>query len=375
MSKLGVLALSCLLLFSCGPNGETTETETESEMTISMIKTETIDGKEVQTFELKNSNGTTIHLTNYGAIVTKMLVADKDGNFDNIVMGFNNVSEYQQNGYYFGATVGRYANRIARGRFSLDGEEYQLTINDGQNHLHGGKEGFNEVVWDATSFEESNGVGVRMTYVSPDGEEGYPGELKVTATFTLDENDVFSILYEASTDQKTIVNITHHGYFNLSAMQEDILGHELTIYADHYTPVDKTAIPTGEIAEVQNTPFDFTSAHKIGERIDQVEGGYDHNYVITKEYTGNLTKQAELYHSASGRVMEVHSDAPGVQFYSGNFLDGAEGTHGQSYDKHTGLCLEPQLFPDSPNQPEFPSASLAPREAYSHRIELHFKTR
>jgi len=375
MSKLGVLALSCLLLFSCGPNGETTETETESEMTISMIKTETIDGKEVQTYELKNEKGTTVHLTNYGAIVTKMLVADNEGNFENIVMGFDEVSQYKQNGYYFGATAGRYANRIAKGRFSLDGEDYQLTTNDGQNHLHGGKEGFNEVVWTAETFEDNDGVGVRMTYVSPDGEEGYPGELTTTATFTLDNNDVLTILYEATTDKKTVVNLTHHGYFNLSAMQDDILGHELTIYADHYTPVDETLIPTGEIREVRNTPFDFTTAHTIGERIDQVEGGYDHNYVITKEYSGNLKKQAELYHPGSGRVLEVHSDAPGVQFYSGNFLDGATGTDGQVYNKHTGLCLEPQLFPDSPNQPNFPSATLAPGETYSHKIELRFKTR
>lgn len=375
MSKYGVMALACLLFWSCGTDSGTATNETENEMTISMINTETIDGKEVQTFELKNSKGTTIHLTNYGAIVTKMLVADKNGNFENIVMGFDNVSDYQQNGYYFGATAGRYANRIAKGQFSLDGEEYQLTINDGPNHLHGGKEGFNEVVWTAETFEDRNGVGVRMTYVSPDGEEGYPGELTTTATFTLDENDVFSILYEANTDKKTIVNITHHGYFNLSAMRDDILGHELTIYGDHYTPVDQTAIPTGEIREVRNTPFDFTTAHQIGERIGQVEGGYDHNYVITKEYTGNLKKHAELYHSASGRVLEVHSDAPGVQFYSGNFLDGVTGTDGQAYNQHTGLCLEPQFFPDSPNQPDFPSATLAPGETYSHKIELHFKTR
>ncbi|HSJ66413.1 MAG TPA: aldose epimerase family protein [Anditalea sp.] len=375
MSKFGFLALVCLMFWSCGTDSGTTENETENEKTISMIKTETIKGQEVQTFELKNSNGTTVHLTNYGAIVTKLLVADKDGNLENIVMGFDNVSQYQQNGSYFGASVGRYANRIARGQFSLDGEDYQLTTNDGQNHLHGGKEGFNEVVWNAETFENNNGRGVRMTYVSPDGEEGFPGELTATATFTLDDNDVLTILYEANTDKKTIVNLTHHGYFNLSAMKEDILGHELTIYGDHYTPVDETLIPTGEIVEVKDTPFDFSTAHKIGERIDQVEGGYDHNYVITKEYTGNLKKQAELYHSASGRVLEVHSDAPGIQFYSGNFLNGAKGTDGNIYNIHTGLCLEPQLFPDSPNQPNFPSATLEPGETYSHKIELHFKTR
>ncbi|WP_051719885.1 aldose epimerase family protein [Anditalea andensis] len=375
MSKFGVLALACLMFWSCGTDNGTAENETENENSITMINTETINGKEVKTFELKNKNGTTIHITNYGAIVTKMLVADKEGNLENIVLGFDSVSEYQQNGYYFGATAGRYANRIAKGRFSIDGEAFQLTTNDGQNHLHGGNEGFNEVVWEAESFEDNSGVGVRMVYVSPDGEEGYPGELTTTATFSLDDNDVLTILYEASTDKATIVNITHHGYFNLSAMKEDILNHELTIYGDHYTPVDETLIPTGDIVEVNNTPFDFTSAHKIGERIAQVEGGYDHNYVITKEYTGDLKKQAELYHSGSGRLLEVHSDAPGVQFYSGNFLDGAQGTDGNTYNKHTGLCLEPQFFPDSPNQPNFPSASLKPGETYSHRIELHFKTR
>jgi aldose 1-epimerase len=375
MSKLGVLALSGLLLFSCGPNGETTENETESEMTVTMIKTETIDGKEVRTFELKNEKGTTVHLTNYGAIVTKMLIADRAGNLENIVLGFDEVEQYKQNGYYFGATVGRYANRIANGRFTLDGEEYQLAQNDGQNHLHGGEEGFNEQVWEATPFTGENTVGVRMAYLSPDGEEGYPGQLSTVATFTLDNDNVFGIRYEATTDKKTIVNLTHHGYFNLSAMKEDILDHELTIFAEHYTPVDETLIPTGEIREVKNTPFDFTRAHKIGERIDQVAGGYDHNYVIRKEDPEAMTKHAELYHSGSGRLMELYSDAPGVQFYSGNFLDGATGTDGQVYNKHTGLCLEPQLFPDSPNQPNFPSATLAPGETYSHKIELHFRTR
>jgi len=375
MSKLGLLALSCLLFWSCGPGQDTAENETENEMNISMIKTETIDGKEVQTFELKNNKGTIIHLTNYGAIVTKMLVADREGNLENVVLGFDQVEQYKQHKYYFGATVGRYANRIAKGQFSMDGEDYQLTQNDGQNHLHGGKEGFDEQVWKADIFETETTVGVRMAYISPDGEEGYPGQLSVVATFTLDNDNVFGIRYEADTDQKTIVNITHHGYFNLSAMQEDILGHELTIYGDHYTPVDETLIPTGEIAEVRNTPFDFTSTHTIGERIDQVEGGYDHNYVITREYSGSMRKQAELYHSASGRLLEVYSDAPGVQFYSGNFLDGVQGTDGIRYNKHTGLCLEPQLFPDSPNQPNFPSATLNPDQTYSHNIELHFKTR
>jgi len=371
MNKIIILTISCFYFASCDIN----RVATENDLQVSVLKTEKIDGEDVQIYQLINKNGTTIHLTNYGAIVTKIFVADKDGIFENIVLGFDSVSQYRQNGYYFGATVGRYANRIAEGRFTLENEEYQLTLNNGPNHLHGGKNGFHEAIWSAESFENENGVGVRMTYISPDGDEGYPGELKTTTVFTLDNNDVFSIEYEANSDKSTIINLTHHGYFNLSAMTENILDHELTIYGNQYTPVNQLSIPTGEIVAVKDSPFDFTSAHKIGDRIDKVAGGYTLNYVIKGENTPNINKHAELYHVASGRILEVHSDAPGIQLYTGNFLDGVKGTDKIVYYKHYGVCLEPQSFPDSPNNPQFPTTYLSPEETYSRVIQFHFKTR
>jgi aldose 1-epimerase len=328
--------------------------------------------REAKIFHLKNGNGMEVELLSYGGILSKIIVPDKDGNFENILLTYNRPEDFLFDTYFFNATAGRYANRIAKGKFELDGEVYQLATNNGENHLHGGKVGFNKKFWDAEVMDIEDAVGVRMSYLSPDGEEGYPGNLKTTLTFILDMENRLSIRMTAETDKPTVVNLTHHGYFNLSGMKENILDHELTIFADSYTPVDGGLIPTGEILSVKNTPFDFTTPHKVGERIQETGTGYDHNYVIKSEHDGNLAKMAELVHRESGRKMTLHSNMPGVQFYSGNFLDGKQVTDGISYTRNYGLCLEPQFFPDSPNRPEFPSSRLDPGEVYVHEIVYEF---
>jgi aldose 1-epimerase len=321
---------------------------------------------------MKNGNGMEVELLSYGGILSKIIVPDKDGNFENILLTYNRPEDFLFDTYFFNATAGRYANRIAKGKFELDGQVYQLATNNGENHLHGGKVGFNKKFWEAEVMDMEDAVGVRMSYTSPDGEEGYPGNLKTTLTFVLDMENRLSIKMTAETDKPTVINLTHHGYFNLSGMKENILNHELTIFADTYTPVDAGLIPTGEILSVKNTPFDFTTPHKVGERIQETGTGYDHNYVIKSEHDGKLAKMAELVHRESGRKMTLHSNMPGVQFYSGNFLDGKQVTDGISYTKNYGLCLEPQFFPDSPNRPEFPSPRLDPGEVYMHEIVYEF---
>ncbi|MBS9522783.1 galactose mutarotase [Litoribacter alkaliphilus] len=333
----------------------------------------TISGKEIQIFELENKSGTQVSISNFGGVITNLKVADRDGQFEDIVLGFDDISEYPDNGYFFGATIGRYANRIAGGKFSLDEKQFQLTKNDSDNHLHGGVLGYDEVVWEAEPFEEDDKVGVKLTYVSQDGEEGYPGTVQNSAVFTLNNDNVLTINFEATTDESTIINMTHHGYFNLSGMQENVLDHTLKIFGEKYTPVNRELIPTGELRSVKDTPFDFREEKQIGVDIQQVEGGYDHNFVIKEGNSRELKLQAELHHEGSGRFLALYSDAPGLQFYSGNFLDGVKGKSGKNYDKHMGLCLEPQAFPDSPNQPNFPSVRLDKGQTYQHTIEYHFK--
>ena len=330
------------------------------------------DGTPVELYTLTNANGLEAKITNYGGIVVSLLVPDRDGKPGDVVLGYETLGEYIENNPYFGTLVGRYGNRIARGKFTLEGIEYTLAQNDGENHLHGGLKGFDKVVWKADAVRSKNSVGLKLTYLSKDGEEGYPGNLSVTVVYTLTNDNELKIEYTAVTDKVTIVNLTHHGYFNLAgAGLGDILGHELMIKADRFTPVDKGLIPTGELRSVKGTPMDFTRAVAIGARIDQAAeqlvlgGGYDHNWVLNNG-DGSLALAAKVYEPTTGRVMEVYTTEPGIQFYSGNFLDGSiTGKGGKVYEYRYGFCLETQHFPDSPNKPDFPSTVLKPGETYT----------
>lgn len=334
------------------------------------------DGKDIYLYTLTNANGIEAKITNYGGIVTSLIVPDKKGNRQNIVLGFDRFQSYQQEGVpYFGALIGRYGNRIAKGTFTLKGATYSLATNNGENHLHGGVKGFDKVVWDAISIEDSLNPGLQLSYLSKDGEEGYPGNLKVNVKYTLTSDNELVIEYKAETDQATPVNLTHHSYFNLTGdCSNDILGHALTINADRYTPVNRGLIPTGEFRAIKGTPFDFITPHAIGGRIAQVDGGYDHNFVLSKP-SNSFSLIATLADSISGRKMEVYTDQPGVQFYSGNFLDGKlVGTDGKPFKRHSGLCLETQHFPDSPNQSSFPSTILEPGQDYHTVTKYRFLT-
>jgi len=330
------------------------------------------DGTPIELYTLTNANGLEAKITNYGGIVVSLLVPDRDGKPGDVVLGYETLEEYIENNPYFGTLVGRYGNRIARGKFTLEGIEYTLAQNDGENHLHGGLKGFDKVVWKADAVRSKNSVGLKLTYLSKDGEEGYPGNLSVTVVYTLTNDNELKIEYTAVTDKVTIVNLTHHGYFNLAgAGLGDILGHELMIKADRFTPVDKGLIPTGELRGVKGTPMDFTRAVAIGARIDQAAeqlvlgGGYDHNWVLNNG-DGSLALAAKVYEPTTGRVMEVYTTEPGIQFYSGNFLDGSiTGKGGKVYEYRYGFCLETQHFPDSPNKPDFPSTVLKPGETYT----------
>lgn len=334
------------------------------------------DGKEVFLYTLKNKNGMTVKITNYGGIVTSLLVPDKNGKFDDVVLGFNNLDDYLEGHPYFGAIVGRYGNRIANGKFTLNGEEYNLAINNGPNHLHGGVIGFDKVIWSAGEIKENNFIGLRISHLSKDGDEGYPGNLGIVIIYSLTNNNELKIEYNAVTDKATPVNLTHHSYFNLvGAGNGDILNHELMIDANRYTVVNSDLIPTGELKNVTGTPFHFTSLKRIGKDISDVEGGYDHNFVLNN-FTGEIRKVVEVFEPVSERKMEVFTSEPGIQFYTGNFLDGTEiGKNNKIYKKHYGFCLETQHFPDSPNQPDFPSTILHPGETYSHKTTYKFSVK
>ena len=316
-------------------------------------------------FTLTNVHGMEVRLISYGGIVTSIRVPDRSGRFDDVVLGHDDAAGYvKDNSPYFGAIIGRYGNRIAKGVFTLDGHTYHLATNNGPNHLHGGNRGFDKVVWQGEEFKNADGQGVIFRYTSPDGEEGYPGTLKARVTYTLTDRDELMVDYSATSDKATPVNLTHHSYFNLTGITRDVLDHELTINADRYTPVDATLIPTGSIDSVEGTPFDFRKPAAIGSRIGQDDEqlrngkGYDHNFVLNRTGEG-LVPAAHVYEPSSGRVLDVSTTEPGLQFYSGNFLDGSiTGKSGKAYPQRWGFCLETQHFPDSPNQPAFPSTIL-----------------
>ncbi len=335
----------------------------------------TADGKDVDLYTLTNANGLKTEIMTYGGIVRTLEVPDRDGNLGDIVLGYDSLDEYIENNPYFGALVGRCGNRIAKGKFTLDGVEYTLATNDGGNHLHGGVKGFDKVVWGAEPMEDGTGVGLKLTYLSKDGEEGYPGNLKCTVIYTLTNDNELKVSYEAETDKATVLNLTHHSYFNLGGHGSgDILAHELMLTADNFTPVDEGLIPTGEIKPVKGTLMDFTRPTPIGSRIAQVKGGYDHNYVLNSS-DGSLALAASVYEPGSGRVMEIYTTEPAIQFYSGNFLDGSNKGKGAAYNKHNGFCLETQHFPDSPNKASFPSVVLKPGEKYTHLTVHKFSAR
>lgn len=360
---------------SCG-NTQITNSETNSDSTSKATFAESIraedwgetDGKKVSLYTLSNKNGVQIKITNYGGIVTSWITPDKNGNKNNIVLGFDSLSRYLATPHYFGAVIGRYGNRIGGAQFKIDTGTYKLAANNGPNNLHGGRKGFDKVVWDAAPSSDNRSI--TLKYLSKDGEEGFPGNLKTTVKYTLTDDNELLIQYDAETDKATPVNLTNHSYFNLTGdVSNTVYDHVIWIDADKYTPVDNGMIPTGELKSVKATPFDFTSPHKIGERINSVPGGapggYDHNWVLNNQ-ANSLKFVASATDSLSGRKLEVYTTEPGLQFYSGNYLD--EGIiinrDGKAIKKHTGFSLETQHFPDAPNKPNFPSVILKPGDKY-----------
>ncbi len=343
------------------------------------------DFSSIKLYKLRNASGMELHVTNYGAIVTSILVPDRDGNLGDVALGYNDVSGYINavDKPYFGAIVGRYGNRIAQGKFAIDGQEYSLATNNGPNALHGGIIGFDKVVWTAEVITKNRRPAIALRYLAKDREEGYPGNLNVEVVYHLTDKNQIVVEYKATTDQATPINLTQHTYFNLKGEGEgDILGHELMIPADHYTPVDETLIPTGQIAPVAGTPFDFRKAKPIGRDIEvdneqlKFGGGFDHNWVLQRKPSEELVLAAEVYEPTTGRMLTIHTQEPGVQFYCGNFLDGRlEGKAGKPYLHRGGFCLETQHFPDSPNQPNFPNTILRPGQTYQTQTVFTFSTR
>lgn len=343
----------------------------------------TADGRTVKEYVLKNSRGTTVKILDYGAVIRSLSVADRNGKFDDVVLGFDNVSDYETKSPYFGALVGRYGNRIANGKFSLDGKEYNVVKNEkGITCLHGGKVGFDKKVWKAETGVKDGAKFLRLSCVSPDGDQGFPGELKASVVYTLGDDNSLKIEYSATTDKPTVCNLTNHSYFNLAgAGNATIENHELTLAADRFTVVDEKLIPTGEQRSVAGTPFDFRKPKKIGAEIAsdypqmKIGGGYDHNLVFSKGITAKPELGATLYDPASGRVMEILTTEPAVQFYSSNMLASMTGKDGRQYGKFGGVALETQHYPDSPNHKDFPSTALRPNEQYKSETVLKFSTK
>ena len=338
----------------------------------------TPDGRAVELFTLTNPGGCEARIITYGGIVVSLRVPDRDGALDDVVLGHDDLADYLTNSPYFGAIVGRYGNRIAGGRFTLDGRTYRLATNDGANHLHGGVRGFDKAVWTPAVEDRADGAAVVLRHRSPDGDEGYPGTLDAEVAYALTDRNELIVDYRATTDRPTHVNLTQHSYFNLAgAGRRDVLAHELTLHADAFLPVDATLIPTGGPAPVAGTPFDFRAPRAIGARIDDDDEqlrrgrGYDHTFVLRREGAG-LVHAARLVDPESGRTLDVHTTEPGVQLYSGNVLGGTRGKAGVVHRRRSGLCLETQHFPDSPNQPAFPSTVLRPGEEYRSRTVFDF---
>jgi aldose 1-epimerase len=338
------------------------------------------EGRSVELYTLRNSKGMEAKISTYGGIVTSLKVPDRNGKFGDVVLGYDNLDGYLKSSPYFGALIGRYGNRIAFGKFSLDGQTYMLATNNGANSLHGGVQGFDKVIWTARPLPTANGPSLILTYVSQNGEEGYPGTLSVTAIYSITEDNELRVDFSATTSQKTVVNLTHHSYFNLRG-SGDVLDHVVAINADKFTPVDSGLIPTGELRPVKGTPFDFTTPHRVGDRVNaddeqiKLGNGYDHNWVLNKQ-GHELSFAAMAYEPTSGRVLEVFATAPGVQFYTGNFLDGTiTGKGGWTYQFRDGLCFEPQYFPDSPNHPAFPSTELSPGQKYHETLIYKFSVK
>ena len=340
------------------------------------------DGTKIELYTLTNTNGARAGIITYGGIVTTLEMPDRNGRMGDVTLGFDNLDDYISRSPYFGCLIGRCGNRMAKGRFTLDGKQYSVAVNDGENHLHGGIRGFDKQVWSATPVPNNpDGPALEMKYVSRDMEEGYPGTLSVKAVYTLTNTNALKVEFTASTDRKTICNLTHHAYFNLNECSSDILDHEIKIEGSRYTPVDRGLIPTGEIAGTKGTPLDFTTPCAIGKRIShdfeqlKLGGGYDHNWVMDRQ-DGKVNLQATVYDPASGRVLETLSNQPGVQFYSGNFLDGSlKGKRGIPYKHRYGICLEPQHYPNSANTPGFPSIELTPGKTYRNTIIYSFSTK
>jgi aldose 1-epimerase len=371
------------LLFTAACSGRSADSTPMSHSTTHIAQEpfgRTPDGRAISIVTLRNQNGVEVRVMSYGAIIVSLKTPDRSGQSADIVLGHDEAAGYFPNPTFFGAVVGRYGNRIAKGRFSLDGHDYTLPTNNGPNSLHGGTTGWDQALWEADPFQSKDGPGVVLTHTSPDGDQGYPGTVKAKVTYTLTDDDRLRIEYSATTDKPTVINLTQHSYFNLSAgASPDILSHQLMINAAQYTPVDDTLIPTGEIASVDHTPFDFRTPTAIGARIGDQDvqltrgKGYDHNFVLTRVNAGDLELAARVQEPTSGRTLEVLTTQPGLQFYSGNFLDGTiTGKGGVKYGLRSGFCLETQHFPDSPNHPTFPSTVLRPGETYASTTVFHF---
>jgi aldose 1-epimerase len=339
------------------------------------------DGTAVELFTFANAGGIELGVMTFGGIIVSLRTPDLEGRLDDVVLGHDDVDGYVRSASYFGAIIGRYGNRIAAGRFTLDGVTYQLVTNDGRNHLHGGARGFDKVVWTGASFEHAGAQGLVLSYASADGEQGYPGSLTARVMYSLTDHNELVIDYQLTAGQPTPVNLTQHTYWNLAGGAHDVMDHELTITASHFTPIDAELIPTGAIAAVEGTAFDFRVPRPIGARIDDDDeqlrhaGGYDHNFVLSRSGDG-LSHAARLFEPTTGRVLDIHTTEPGLQFYSGNFLDGSiRGKAGRAYGHRGGLCLETQHFPDSPNQPHFPPTVLRPGAEYRSRTVFLFGLR
>jgi aldose 1-epimerase len=384
LSKIVCISLLALMIVGCGSSEPKEEVVVQKEepKLVSNISVEkqpfgkTVDGVAVDLYTLSNKSGMTVKITNYGGIVTSLVVPDKNGQLADVVLGFDTLDKYLAGHPYFGAIIGRYANRIEHAKFSIEGEPFKLTANDGEHHLHGGKEGFDKKVWKAEIVGEETEAGVLLTYLSPDGEEGYPGNFEATVTYLLTEENELKISYSGYCDQLCPINLTNHTYFNLKGEGNgDILDHHLMINADQYTPIDEDFVATGLIKLVKDTPMDFTTQRPIGDTIGKLPHGYDHNYVII-DYVGATRLVATVHEPQSGRALDILSDEPGLQLYTGNFLDGSlTGKSGKSYQKHAGLCLETQHYPNSPNVPHFPNTVVQPGKTRRTTTIYRFYTR